>query len=90
MIAEDLGDQIQIRDLPLEGIIAELKDDGVDEIQIVTGNRTDRHVSDTIVGPRTVWLKQGDQPADEVLEIRSENRSALIRFRALTPLAAMP
>jgi hypothetical protein len=86
MMADDLGDQTEIRDLPLEGISAELRATGAAEIQIVAGNQPDRHINDTIVNPSRVWLKQGGQPADDVLEIESETRTALIRFRSSIPL----
>jgi hypothetical protein len=84
-MSPDIGDQTEVRDLPLEGITAELKVSGADEIEIIAGRRPDQHVSDTILGPKKVWLKSSDEGADETLEIEGTNATALIRFRSLIP-----
>ncbi|MCI0489249.1 MAG: DUF5335 domain-containing protein [Blastocatellia bacterium] len=81
----DLGDQIQARDLPLEGITAELDDDGGGEILILAGRKPDSHISHTVSAPARVWLKQTRQRADEVLDIESEDMRVLIRFRSALP-----
>jgi hypothetical protein len=81
----EIGDQIAARNLPLEGITAELNEPGTDEIEIVAGRRPDQHVSDTILGPKKVWLKSSDEGADEALEIQGTNATALIRFRSAIP-----
>jgi Family of unknown function (DUF5335) len=78
----EIGDQTEARDLPLEGITAELNERGPDQIEIIVGNQADRHVSNTVVDPRQVWLKSSDEGADEVLEIKGENETVLIRFRS--------
>lgn len=78
----EIGDQTEARDLPLEGITAELNERGPDQIEIIVGNQTDRHVSNTVVDPKQVWLKSSDEGADEVLEIKGENETVLIRFRS--------
>jgi hypothetical protein len=78
----EIGDQTEARDLPLEGITAELNERGPDEIEIIVGNQADRHVSNAVVDPKQVWLKSSDEGADEVLEIKGENKTVLIRFRS--------
>jgi hypothetical protein len=78
----EIGDQTEARDLPLEGITVELNERGPDQIEIIVGNQTDRHVSNTVVDPKQVWLKSSDDGADEVLEIKRENETVLIRFRS--------
>jgi hypothetical protein len=78
----EIGDQTEVRDLPLEGITAELNERGPDQIEILVGNRADRHVSNAVVDPKQVWLKSSDEGADEVLEIKGENETVLIRFRS--------
>lgn len=80
VLETDLGDQIEARELPLEGITAELKDSG-DEIEIIAGS-PDAHVSHTITRPERVWLKQTEEGADETLEIESESGAVLLRFRS--------
>jgi hypothetical protein len=82
VLTPDLGDQIEVRGLPLDGITAELNLNGPDQIEIVAGARPDQHVSNTIVDPIRVWAKQNDQEADEALEIESESRTVLIRLRS--------
>lgn len=81
----EIGDQTEARDLPLEGITAELNLHGPDQIEIIVGNQADRHVSNTVVDPKQVWLKSSDEGADEVLEIKRENETVLIRFRSAMP-----
>jgi hypothetical protein len=78
----EIGDQTEAGDLPLEGITAELNERGPDQIEILVGNRADRHVSNSVVDPKQVWLKSSDEGADEVLEIKGENETVLIRFRS--------
>ena len=78
----EIGDQTEARDLPLEGITAELNERGPDQIEIIIGNQADRHVTNTVVDPRRVWLKSNDEGADEVREIKGENETVLIRFRS--------
>jgi hypothetical protein len=78
----EIGDQTEARDLPLEGITAELNERGPDQIEILVGNQADCHVSNAVVGPKQVWLKSSDEGADEVLEIKGENETVLIRFRS--------
>ena len=82
----EIGDQTEARDLPLEGITAELNERGTDQIEIIVGNQADSHVSNSVVDPKQVWLKSSDVGADEVLEIKRENGTVLIRFRS----AALP
>jgi hypothetical protein len=82
---QEIGDQTEVRDLPLNGITAELNECGGDEIEIVAGRQPDKHISDTIVAPRKVWLKSSDEGADEALEIQGINVTALIRFRSAIP-----
>jgi hypothetical protein len=85
IMTADLGDQTEVRDLPLEGITAELNERGADHIQIVAGRSPDSHLSDTIPAPRRVWLKQSEQMTDEALEIETEGEKALLRFRTPIP-----
>jgi len=78
----EIGDQTEARDLPLVGITAELNARDPDQIEILVGNQADRHVSNSVVAPKQVWLKSSDEGADEVLEIKGENETVLIRFRS--------
>ena len=82
VLSDELGDQTEVRDLPLEGITAERVGSGQSGIQIVAGALLDQHLSNTIEDPKRVWLKQSDELADEALEIESDRRRTLIRFRS--------
>ncbi|HLF82777.1 MAG TPA: DUF5335 family protein [Blastocatellia bacterium] len=77
----DIGDQVQVRNLPLEGITVETNDDG-DEMTIIAGSRPDARISHTICAPLRVWVKQNEQGADEALEIESPAGAVLVRFRS--------
>lgn len=77
----DIGDQVQVRNLPLEGIVVETTDDG-DEMTIIAGSRPDARISHTICAPLRVWVKQNEQGADEALEIESAAGAVLVRFRS--------
>ncbi|HSE98892.1 MAG TPA: DUF5335 family protein [Blastocatellia bacterium] len=85
VLGPDVGDQIEARELPLEGITAELRDSGQDQIEIFVGARPDSHVSHKITAPEHVYLKRSEQGADEALEIASKDIAALIRFRSAVP-----
>ncbi|HEV8485285.1 MAG TPA: DUF5335 family protein [Blastocatellia bacterium] len=85
----EIGDQTLARDLPLEGITAELNEQGADEIEIVVGRQPGSHVSDTVVAPRNVWLKSTEEGADEALEIQGEKKTVLIRFRSAVRLESV-
>lgn len=82
MLGLDIGDQVQVRNLPLEGIVVETNDDG-DEITIIVGSRPEARISHTICAPLRVWVKQNEQGADEALEIESPGGAMLVRFRAV-------
>lgn len=82
VLGPDIGDQVEARELPLEGITAELNDSGQVEIEIFVGRRPDSHVSHKITAPEHVYLKQTREGADEALEIASKAVATLIRFRS--------
>jgi len=77
----DIGDQVQVRNLPLEGIIVETADDA-DEMTIIAGARPDARITHTICAPLRVWVKQNEQGADEALEIETPAGAVLVRFRS--------
>ena len=81
MLAPDMGDQVEVRQLPLEGIVVESGDGNETQIEIIIGEKPDSHVSHTTTSPKRVWLKQTDEGVDEALEIESEGQTVLLRFR---------
>ena len=81
-LPEPLAGQVQVRNLPLEGIIVETNDSDGDEVTIIAGSRPDARISHTICAPLRVWVKQSEQGADEALEIETSAGAVLVRFRS--------
>jgi hypothetical protein len=81
ILGPDIGDQVQVRNLPLEGIVVESTDDG-DQMTIIAGSRPGARISHTVSAPSRVWIKQNEQGADEALEIESPAGAVLVRFKS--------
>jgi hypothetical protein len=78
----DIGDQIEERELALEGVTAELADGG-DKIEIMIGAKPDDHITHTISAPTQLSLEQTDEGADLVLAIKAaDGTMTLLRFRS--------
>jgi hypothetical protein len=78
----EIGDQIEERDLPLEGITAELTESG-DHIEIMMGAKPDDHITHTITAPAEVALEQTDEGADVALAIKAaDGTTTLLRFHS--------
>ena len=76
----EIGDQIEGRNLALEGISANLFQGGA-KIEIMMGSNANHHVTHTIAAPTQVSLERTDEGADAVLLIKSSNdTAALLRF----------
>ena len=76
----DIGDQIEERELALEGVTAELSDAG-DKIEIMIGAKPDAHITHTITAPNQVSLEQTDEGADVALAIKAaDGETTLLRF----------
>ena len=82
MLQGDYGDQIQARDLPLNGISVEPDEVAEDQIIIMLGANPDARITHTISKPGRVWLKQNEDGEDETLEIESFEGTALLGFRS--------
>ena len=81
VFSPDIGDQIEERELALEGITAELTNDEKDRIEIMIGVQPDDHVTHTIANPIEVSLEQTDEGADEVLAIKgTDEATTLLRI----------
>jgi hypothetical protein len=85
VFGSDIGAQVEARELPLQGITAELKPGGEDMISIIVGDVPEEHVTHRIVAPTQVLLKRTEEGADEAVEIESADRTALVRFRSAVP-----
>lgn len=83
ILGPDLGAQVQELELPFEGITDESGETEGNTIMIMTGGKTDDHVTHTISRPTEVSLEQTDEGADAALAIKSEDGvTALLRFRS--------
>jgi hypothetical protein len=82
VLGSDIGAQVEAKQMPLEGISADLKRSGEDIISIFIGGKPQEHVTHTIHAPERVRLKETEDGADEVLEIESESLTTLMRLRS--------
>src|SRR5688572_25306210 len=85
VFGSDIGAQVEARELPFEGITADLKQDDGNSISIFIGKTPDEHVTHMILAPTHVRLKQTEAGADEALEIESATETTLLRFRSAMP-----
>ncbi len=82
VFGEEIGDQIEERELALEGATAEVSDAG-DKIEIMIGIKSDDHITHTITRPNQVSLEQADDGADLVLAVKaSDGTMTLLRLRS--------
>lgn len=82
MTGQSIGHQVQVRNLPLEGIVVEPNEIAEDEITIIAGSRPEAHMSHTVRLPRRVFLKQNDEAEDQEVEIESFGGSVLVSLCA--------
>jgi hypothetical protein len=79
----DIGAQTEERELPFAGITDEWDETQGNTIMIMSGGKTDDHVTHTVSRPTEVSLEQTDDGADAALAIKSEDGTmALLRFRS--------
>lgn len=77
-----IGAQVEVRDLPLEGIVS---DPLATSISIHLGGAPGRNVEHAIHRPIAVWLEMTDEGADAALGINSADGSTtLVEFRSPT------
>lgn len=81
IIGDQVRGQMEVRQLPFEGITPELGG-GADEIEFIVGERPDQHLSHTVKSPTHIFLHQTPEGADESLEIQSPSGTFVLRFRS--------
>ena len=75
-----LGSQIEAKDLPLEGIVAD--PDGRGPISIHLGRSASDHIEHDIRSPREVWVELSAAGAEEAIGIESEDGTkTIIEFK---------
>jgi hypothetical protein len=84
VLTPTLGAQVEVQDLPFEGIVA---DPEVSSLSLHLGKSAGSHVEHPVERPLQVWLELTDDGADSALEIESENGvKTILQFRsALLP-----
>lgn len=81
IVSPALGCQVESRDLPLEGIVADHAGHG--PISIHVGRSPQHHVEHEVSDPRQVWVELSADGAEEALEIESEDGTkTIIQFRS--------
>lgn len=90
VLRQDIGAQLEVNDLPLEGITAELKGPSA-TITIAAGSEPERHLSHVISDPVSVRLARGVAGEDDALEIVDADRTVtLVYFDAPKGWSARP
>jgi hypothetical protein len=82
LLDKELGDQIEVEDQPLKGIVAERKRDPK-VIEIFTSNAAAESSTHIIDKPTRVWVEETPEGAEMAVEIESEDHATtLIQFRS--------
>jgi hypothetical protein len=80
-----LGDQVEARDLPLEGIVAGRRPTA--PISILLGGSLTRHVEHEVPDPIQAWVKLSEDGTEEALDIESQDGTrTIIQFHSPEPL----
>ena len=79
VLRPDIGAQLEVNDLPLDGISAEVKGPRA-TITIAAGTEIDGHVAHIIADPVSVRLARDTAGADEALEIVDADRTVTLVF----------
>lgn len=79
VLRPDIGAQLEVNDLPLDGITAEMKGP-IASITIAAGSDPDGHISHVISDPVSVRLARGSTDDDEALEIVDADRTVTLVF----------
>jgi hypothetical protein len=85
-----IGDQVEQKKLPLEGITAELDTRAGDTVLIMAGSKPDDHITHLISHPTQISIEQTDEGANSALAIKaSDGTTTLLRFHTPVLLAAI-
>lgn len=83
IFGNEIGAQVEERELALEGITDEWDEKEGNTIMIMTGGKPDDHITHSITRPTQVSLEQTDEGADAALAIKSgDGVTTLLRFRS--------
>ena len=71
----DLGFQIEMRQVPLAGVAADLHSGGGPRIEIMVGKTDMEHTTHSIMNPIVVRLEENEQGEAQVLEVEAPSGS---------------
>lgn len=84
IVSPILGSQVEVKDLPLEGIVA--SPTGTGPISIHLGSDPERHLEHEIAAPIQVWVEFTEEGAEESLDIEStDGTKTILQFRSAVP-----
>ena len=83
VFGSEFGAQVEVLELPFEGITADLRSADKGSISLMVGKSPDEHMTHTITSPTHVRLDQTEEGANEALQIESAGETTtLVRFRS--------
>ena len=86
IFGDEIGAQVQDRKLKLQGITDEWDEVSGNSITVMTGGKTEEHITHNIDLPTQVSLEQTDDGTDVALAIKSvDGTTALLRFCSPMP-----
>ena len=82
VLGAEVGARVEAKELPLQGVTAELKG-GEDAITITVGREGPERVTHTVTRPAHVRVEQSEDGADMTLQIESaDGLTTLVRLRS--------
>lgn len=86
IFGDEIGAQVQDRELTFQGITDEWDEVSGNTITVMTGGKTEAHITHNIDLPTQVSLEQTDNGTDVALAIKSvDGATALLRFHSPMP-----
>jgi len=85
VFSTDLGAQRETREIPFEGIIAEMRNNGSDSLELIMGENASHHLTHNVTAPTQVRYES--ESHSEVIQIESaDGVTSLLNFhRASLP-----
>ena len=80
VLGEAVGAQVEVDNLPLEGITLE-HDGGRPSIEITVASRSGAHITHMVSELDDVWVKT-EEGADQALELCAASATTLVTFRS--------
>jgi hypothetical protein len=82
----DLGPEVEAVKLPLQGITADVSDDGADAITITLGQTLEEHLTHIIVKPTMIRIAETEEGGHQALQIESASgTTTIVVFRSTIP-----